>query len=124
MRIIGVDFGEKKIGLAVATGRVALSFGVVANDQQLFPELKKICREEEIEAVVVGLPLNWDGTEGEMAQKVKSFSQDLERHLGLKVSFGDERLTTQEAKQRLKKKKVEDGGAAALMLQSYLDRKS
>lgn len=120
-RILGIDFGEKRIGLAVATEKVALPFGMVAHDDQLFLKLKRICREEEVEEAVIGLPLNLDGTEGEMVQKAKSFGERLEADLGLRVGFWDERLTTQEAGEKSKDKKLADSGAAAIMLQSYLD---
>lgn len=121
MRIMGVDFGQKKVGLAVATGKVALPLEMVANNKRLFSELRKISQEEEIKEVVVGLPLNLDGTEGEMARRVKTFGQSLEKELGIGVAFWDERLTTREARQKFRNQKVEDSGAAALTLQSYLD---
>lgn len=121
MRILGIDFGEKKIGFAISTGKTALPFGVINNTKGAIPRIKKICQEEEINQVVIGLPLKLDGTEGKMAKRVRRFGKRLWRKVGLKVCFWDERLTTQEAKHRLIDKKAEDSIAAAIVLQSYLD---
>lgn len=123
MRILGIDFGEKKMGLAIATGKTALPFGVINNPKGVIPRLQKICQEEEISQVVIGLPLNLDGTEGKMAKKVRRFGRELEKNLGLTICFWDERLTTEAAKERLIDKRLEDSSAAAIILQSYLDSK-
>lgn len=123
MRTLGIDFGGKKIGLAIATGKTALPFGVINNTKEVIPRLKKICQEEEISQVVIGLPLNLDGTEGEMAKRVRRFGRELEENIGRGVCFWDERLTTEAAKMELIDKKPEDSSAAAIILQSYLDTK-
>jgi len=122
MRILGIDFGERKIGLAEACGKLALPFEIINNTKAGIQKLKKICQEEEIDKMVIGLPLNLDGTEGKMAKKVRRFGQELEKNLGLMIRFWDERLTTKEAKGEIRHKR-EDDTAAAIMLQSYLDSK-
>lgn len=121
MRTFGIDFGEKKIGLAIATGKTALPFGVVLNDKQLLFNLKKLCQKEEIGEVVIGLPLTLDGREGSMAEEVRSFGRRLGKEIGVRLKFWDERLTTKEARRKFGTGKGEDSGAATLILQSYLD---
>jgi putative Holliday junction resolvase len=121
MRTFGIDFGEKRIGLAIATGKIALPFGVVFNNRQLLFKLKRLCQKEEIGEMVIGLPLTLDGREGRMAEKVKNFGKTIQEEIGVRVKFWDERLTTKEARQKFRTNKGEDARAAALVLQSYLD---
>jgi putative Holliday junction resolvase len=118
MRILGIDFGEKKIGLAFSEGLLAEPVGVMKS----FKEVVKFCQKQEIEKIVIGL------SEGESARRQKRFGQRLAELTGLLVEFQDETLTTQEALRKMKEvgKKVkgrkEDAFAASLILQGYLDR--
>lgn len=121
MRILGIDFGEKKIGVAITADKIALPFEVINNTKGVIPKIKKLCQEEEVDEVVIGLPLNLDGTEGEMTKRVQCFGRELGKSLGLEIRFWDERLTSAAAKTKLIGKKPEDSSAAAIMLQSYLD---
>lgn len=118
MNLLGVDFGEKKIGLALAIGPLSEPIGIVKN----LREIVRICQKHKIDKIIVGI------SEGEMAKKQKKFARELGNLTGLSVEFQDETLTTREAITRMKqagkkiKKKREDAFAAALILQDYLDR--
>lgn len=133
MVVMGLDFGEKRIGLAVsdAGGRLARPLRVVerrslAEDVHRIAELVK---ESGARRVVVGLPLSLDGSRGPAARRAERFAKLLARELGVEVVMQDERLTTSEAERalladnrsRAQRREVRDAVAAALILQSYLD---
>ena len=125
MRILGIDYGRKKMGLALSDGPLAEPYKILRyQDIEILREkIKKIVKELEIEKVVVGL------SEGKMAEETKEFAKNLEEKLGLSVILQDETLTTHEAQdlsikagiKRKKRKTMEDAYSAALILQSYLD---
>ncbi len=127
MRILGIDYGRKKIGLAFADSKLADPLAVVHGEttEELIQELKKIILENQVEKIVVGI------SENEMGEESKRFSLSLKEKLKIPVETFDETLTTQEAQKlaieagikRQKRKELEDAYAAALMLQSYLDEK-
>lgn len=129
MRIMGLDVGEKRIGVAVSDllGYIAQGISVVKRED--IEELKKIVGDYNIEKIVVGLPKNMDGSIGEQAKKVLAFMENLKKEINLPILTWDERLTTKEAEgvllradlSRAKRKKVIDKLAAVLILQSYLD---
>jgi putative Holliday junction resolvase len=133
MRILGVDYGSKRIGLSMSdpSARIASPLGIrhrvsASQDGEFFREL---VRSHQLARVVVGLPKLTDGTEGEKAQEARKYGAWLAAELGLPVDFYDERYTSAEAESRLKKtgmkargrKKRRDMLAAQIMLQAYLD---
>ena len=129
MRILGLDVGEKRIGVAVSDSLGYIAQGISVIKRENTEELKKIVSDYDIEKIVVGLPKNMDGSIGEQAKKALAFIEDLKREIDLPVLAWDERLTTKEAEgvllkadlSRAKRKKVIDKLAAALILQGYLD---
>lgn len=134
-RILGIDYGEKRVGIAISdfTGMLATPVRIaqVASDKQALTAIQAACRELEAEKVVIGLPINMDGTRGPMAQKVEAFAQSL-RETGLVVELYDERLSTSLVERvlidadlsRARRKQVRDKLAAQVVLQGYLDRNS
>jgi putative Holliday junction resolvase len=133
MRILGLDVGERRIGVAVADEgvRVALPTAVVER-RELPADLDAIARlvqEQGAEAVVIGLPISLNGSLGPQAQAVKAFGQEVSDRLSLPIEYWDERLSSVEAQRRLasaghrgrKAKARRDAAAAAIVLQSYLD---
>lgn len=132
MRLLGLDLGSKRIGVAVSDEMGWTAQGLtVLNRHGGLKDLENIARlvsEQGAEAIVLGLPINMDGSEGEQARKVRRFAEKLEEHLGIEVHLWDERLTTWEAEGILKeagvkgpkRKRVVDKVAAALILKSYL----
>jgi putative Holliday junction resolvase len=147
-RILAIDYGDRWIGLALSdpSQLVAFPLGVVEGEANLRGELERLFAEEKIECLVVGLPLNMDGTTGPKGLQVLEFKERLEREFSLPVDTWDERLTTVQAESALRQarprrrgsqkggprnngplKKTRDRRvdqiAAQIILQSYLDRK-
>lgn len=132
MRVLGVDYGEKRIGLAVCdpTGELAFPVGTVVrkNVRQERQALAAVVEERDIERIVVGMPLRMDGSVGAQARSVQEFIARIERAFGLPVETVDERLTSVEAKRALretgrrgrKQRDVVDSVAATLLLRSWL----
>ncbi|MBI4999363.1 Holliday junction resolvase RuvX [Candidatus Gottesmanbacteria bacterium] len=122
MKILGIDYGEKKIGLAISEGKLAEPLGVFSI-KYLVLSIKRICQKEKIEKIVIGI------SEGKMAEKTRNFAKELKQITGLSVEFWNETLTTQQAvkkmieagKAKRRRKLDEHAIAAALILQDYLD---
>jgi len=118
MKIIGIDWGESKIGLAKAEGSLAEPLVVVKP-----ADLEKILLAEKPELIIVGISENQSG------EKAREFGVELEKKLGIKVEFVDETLSTAEAQirsreagvGRQKRRGMEDAYAATILLQNYLD---
>ncbi|WP_373531447.1 Holliday junction resolvase RuvX [Vampirovibrio sp.] len=137
-RILGIDPGEKRLGLAVSDpfGNFAVGLDTLSNyeGKDLLPELAAICDRYEIREVIIGLPLHMSGEEGISAQKARELGAILTEGLKVEVAFMDERLTSKMAEQSLRdmgiqssrhrKKGVVDQAAAMRILQDYLDRKA
>ena len=132
-RILGLDLGEKRIGVAVSDGLniIAQSIGIIER-KGIKNDLKKIeglIKEHKVGVLVVGLPLNMDGTKGKSAILAIDFVNELKKEIRIKVELVDERLTTAQGERifleadmsREKRKKNIDKIAAQLILQSYLD---
>lgn len=134
MRYLGLDVGRATIGLALADDvlRTARALRTLrrAGEAQDLAEIRKVAEEFEVATAVVGLPLNMDGTEGASARLARGFAGRLGAALGLAVELQDERLSTFEAEDRLRRqgltardrKAVVDAEAAAVILQDWLDR--
>jgi putative pre-16S rRNA nuclease len=133
MKVLGLDIGEKRIGIAISDelGYTAQGIKVLnrsGSDEDL-EVIKELIREAKASEVVVGLPKNMDGSLGEAAQKVLSFAKKMEEYLSVPIILWDERWTTAEATRllveadlsRTKRRKVVDKLAAVLILQGYLD---
>ena len=138
MRILALDYGSKTVGLAItdALGYTVLPYKTLWREREgkLRRTVKAICEvvlEENIEEVVLGLPLNMDGRRGERAEKATVFYDLLKKNLSCPLVFFDERLSTVEAKAILdenavpanKQKEVLDQVAAQVILEDYLRSK-
>ncbi|HEY3486378.1 MAG TPA: Holliday junction resolvase RuvX [Ilumatobacteraceae bacterium] len=134
MRALGVDLGSKRIGIAVSdiTGTVASPLTVVHRSKSRRHDLLEIARiatEEEVDVVVVGLPLSMSGEMGAAARAAAAEAERLATVVGVPVETHDERLTTVTAERALieadlrapERRKVVDKVAAAVMLQAWLD---
>jgi len=125
MSILGIDYGEKKIGLAKSAGSLAVSLGIIENDNMLFQKIKEICEQGSIERIVVGVPHPHSGEKNEQQKKSEQFVNNLKQQLQIEVVIEDERMSTAEAQKLgkgLKKGADDDAIAAMLILQSYLDK--
>lgn len=133
MRILGIDYGDARIGLALSdeTETLASPIGTYLSQSMRkdIDYIAAVAKEYGAERIVLGLPINMDGSFGPRAEKTKSFGTVLERVGGVKVVYKDERLTTVSAEKTLiacnmrreKRKQVIDTLSAQIILQSYLD---
>lgn len=124
MKYLGIDFGLRHVGLALADGSLAEPLGEknYSNLEELFNYLKRLGDEQEIDKIIIGLP------EGKLAETVKKFGSDLTSLTNKEVIYQDETLSSQEAKNKLieagapqVKRRLDHQAAAALILQEYLD---
>lgn len=133
MRILGIDYGDVRIGLAISdiTGMIAQSVGVIEgrDEDKRLCELDKYMAEYHPETIVLGYPLNMDGSKGFRAERSEEFAEILKEKYGVKVVLWDERLSSMAAHRTLeeagisgkKRKGKVDPLAAAFILQGYLD---
>ncbi|MGE0789591.1 MAG: Holliday junction resolvase RuvX [Sandaracinaceae bacterium] len=133
MRRLGIDHGERRVGLALSDeeGTFAQPLDTIArkDPKALIAELVALIREREVREIVVGLPLHLDGREGASARRARKFAEKLGAASGVPVVMWDERMSSAAAERALREGGVRardqrglvDKVAAALMLQSYLD---
>ena len=134
MRILGIDYGDRRLGMAIGDTEINIATGLPTLERpspaaDVLEPLRRICREQGVERIVVGLPVNMNGSLGERARLSQEFAQRLRDALGIEVETWDERLTTRQADRamlegdlsRKKRKERVDRLAAQIMLQSYLD---
>ncbi len=134
MRVLGIDYGRRRIGLAISDpdGILATPLPVYARRgaRADIEYIVRLAREKDAEMIVIGLPLNMDGSSGEMADEVVAFAERLSARVGVPILTFDERLTSEEADRvliqadvsRKRRKEVQDSLAAVLILQGYLER--
>lgn len=139
MKYLSLDIGEKRIGVASSdSGIIVSEYATLIMDtwQQTLSEIYAILKKEQVEILVVGLPVNMDGTESKYSKIIREYMVSLEKEIAkgklpTKIFFEDERLTSSEAERQLRerkytqdeiKKKV-DSFAARLILEQYLDNK-
>ncbi|MCR5216345.1 MAG: Holliday junction resolvase RuvX [Lachnospiraceae bacterium] len=136
MRILGLDYGSKTVGVAVSDPLFITAQAVETINRKeenklrkTYARIEELCREYEVERIILGLPKNMNNTCGERVEHVEEFKADLERRTGLEVLLWDERLTTISAERVLQesgvrrenRKEVIDQIAAVFILQNYLD---
>jgi putative Holliday junction resolvase len=133
MRILGLDVGDKTVGVAVSDELGLTAQGVTVLQRRSLAAdllfLRQTCAQYEVTAIVVGLPKNMDGSLGSQAQKTLAFIEHIRRATAVPVIAWDERLTTQAAERalletntrRYRRKAVRDRLAAQFILQSYLE---
>jgi len=122
MRYLGIDYGSKKVGLALSDegGQMAFPYQIIKNDQNFFSELVKIIKKEKVEAVVVGHSLDKGGKENKIHKAVEELVLDLTLEFGFPVHLEPELYTTKAAERLQEKNKPVDDSAAALILDTFL----
>jgi putative holliday junction resolvase len=135
-RVLCLDYGERRIGVAISDPSRTIASPLTTlvrrrGKRPPWPELAAIVSEREVEEVVVGLPLEMDGSEGDWAEEVRRFGGEVARRTGLPVRWVDERLSSVEAERAVResglprRKREEkariDASAAALILRSFLE---
>ena len=134
MAVLGLDVGQKRIGVALAQDLVAIPLTVIerADEKADLEKVLAVVREHGVKRIVVGLPRSMDGSIGKQAERTLAFSRELSQHADVPVDTWDERLSTAAAERLLlntgmkreKRKAHRDAMAAAIILQSYLDRRN
>lgn len=126
MRYLGIDYGEKRIGIALSDeeGLMAFPNKVIEwkSEDSFLKEMRNMIKEESVARIVVGLPIDTDGKEKKTAQKVRLFAESLQKEFAMPVYFENELFTTRMASEGVYDKKDIDASAAAIILQSYLDK--
>ena len=135
MRILGIDYGSKRLGLSLSdpTKTIASSYKTIRR-KDLKADILQIVeaiKEKEIETVVVGMPIGLSGNRGKSASEAEEFISEIRKNVNVPVEEWDERFTTTISEQvliesdmsRRKRKRVIDGMAAGIMLENYLDAK-
>lgn len=130
-RIMGVDLGTARTGVAIASAGIAQPLTVIAerDDERIVARLAAVARDESVTEIVFGIPISLDATEGPSAARARAVAQHLNERTSLPVHLWDERLTTTQAERSLvgagvrrkRRRGVVDKLAATLLLQSYLD---
>lgn len=138
-RVLGIDFGERRVGLALSDPSATIAQPLPtltrrAGKRPPIAAITEIIRQQQVERVVVGLPLNLAGAETEWTATVRDFAATLQQRAGVPVEFLDERLTSVQAERAVRasglkrsdreQKHRVDAAAAVLLLQMYLDRNS
>lgn len=129
MRYLGIDYGTKKIGLALSddAGTMGFPHSIIGNDGRTLDEVVALITKERVEAIVMGESKDFSGADNPVAQEAKRFAAQLIEETGTPVYFEPEMLTTQEARRDFEGVHVArsgnvDASAAALILTSYLSR--
>lgn len=133
MRYLAIDYGTRRTGLAICDpGELIVSpLTVLRSRESLLEKIAQIVESENIEAVVIGLPLNMDGSEGPQTRLTRDFADRLQAHMAVPLYFQDERLSSFGAEEKLapanlpkgKMKARLDAVAAAEILEAFLERK-
>ena len=131
MRYLSIDYGNKNTGLAIcdSTETIVSPLVALSTSNDLIPKIIEIVKAENVEALVLGLPLNMDDSVGPQAKKVQAFAEQIKKQIDTPVFFQDERLSTFAAEGKMidmdltrkgKKRRI-DALAAAEILQAFLD---
>jgi putative Holliday junction resolvase len=133
MKYLAIDYGSKRTGLAIcdSSETIVSPLAVIEGRKRLFEKIISLVKDENVEAIVLGLPLNMDDSQGPQAKFVQQFAQQLQKHIDIPVHFQDERLSSFAAEEKLaaaeltrgKKKKRLDAVAAAEILWAFLENK-
>ena len=133
MRYLAIDYGTKRTGLAICdpTETIVSPLVIIRSRRELLKKISEIINNENVGAIVLGLPLNMDDSQGSQTKLVIRFAEQLKEHLEIPIYFQDERLSTFGAEEKMasakfirgKKRRPLDAVAAAEILQSFLEQK-
>ncbi len=130
MKILGIDLGKKRIGLALGDtkDKIAVGLPTILQNRNVFNDIKTIIDKNNIKKVIVGMPKTLSGKIGEQGVYTQKWAKDLSDYIGIAINFEDERLSSKMARdslvsmgKKLSKENI-DQAAAVLILQSYIDR--
>lgn len=124
MRYLGIDYGKKRVGIAISdeNGEMAFPKEVLANDLKLMSRIKKLCEDQKVGLIVIGESKNFQGEKNKIMQEIEPFKIELWKEIGLPVEYELEFMTSQQVENIFGKTKMLDASAATIILQAYLDR--
>lgn len=124
MKRIGIDFGSKRIGLALSddSGRMAFPHSVVPNNDSFFKSLEKVIDDNSVQEIVIGHSLDREGNPNSIHSQVEELIQDITLNIGIPVHLEPEQYTSQQAKQIQGKNDMLDASAATLILDSFIQK--
>ncbi len=123
MKILGIDYGEKRIGLAISDESFTLARELtILSPKEFWGQIHQLVQENQVSTIVIGWPLNMDGEMTQKTEEVERFKIKVESETGLPVEVIDERLSSQMAEHISGGKKDLDSLAAQILLQNYLDK--
>ena len=132
-RLLAIDYGEKRLGLAISDPNQIISKPlktiILSDSQYIYNELEKIISDYEVQKLIIGLPIGMDGKNTQQTSKVEAFKENLQNKIGIPIILFDERLSSVSAKKSLISQGIKTGHnkskidqtAAAIFLQHYLD---
>ena len=125
MKYLGIDYGSKRVGIAVSDGNGSMAFAkaVFPQDKMLVGTIAELCRNEEAGEIVIGESRDYKGAENPIMAKISAFKEELAVATGLPIHFELEFMTSAAAEHIQGKTDMHDASAAALILQSYLDKR-
>ncbi|MBI5005081.1 MAG: Holliday junction resolvase RuvX [Candidatus Lloydbacteria bacterium] len=126
MKYLGIDYGVKRLGAALSDdgGTMAFPYRVLANTPKLIDELNAIAKKHEVSGIVVGESLDYSGKPNPVMKEIKTFARELEAKTGIAVQYEPEFLTSAQARHIQGDSRTLDASAAAIILQSFLDKKN
>jgi putative Holliday junction resolvase len=126
MKYLGIDYGLKRVGIAISDEdeKVAFARTVLTNDSLLLTEVESLCKGENIAGIVIGESNKLSGEPNDLMVHVREFAKDIENKTGLPVYFEPEFFTSAEAERLQGKNSMHDASAAAIILKSFLDKKT
>lgn len=126
MRKMGIDFGTKKVGLAVSdeSGKMAFPHSVIPNDDKLLETVTSLIEAKQVKEIVIGHSLNSEGNDNPVHKAAVEFVGDLTLRLPIPVYFEPEQYSTKQAQQMQGKNEHTDASAAAIILESYLKKQN
>ena len=123
MKVLGIDYGEKRIGLAISDESQTFARELtILSPKEFWQSINQIIKDQEITKIVLGWPLNMSGEETKKTEETKKFKEKLEKLTEIKVEITDERLTSQMAQNISGSTKNLDSLAAQILLQNFLDK--
>ncbi len=125
MRILGIDYGTKRIGIALSDEKAefAMPHSVIENNSGALEAVVDLCQKNSVTGVVVGESTNYDGSDNRVMAEIRDFADKLKSVSRLSIIFEPEFFSSQQAKRDIGKDELYDARAAAIILQSYLEKK-
>lgn len=125
MRYLGIDYGMKRVGLALSdeAGNFAYPHSVIRNDKNLLKNVRELCEKEKVKKIVLGESLDYKNEPNKLMAEINIFKRNIEEILKMNVYFQTETLSSAEAERIQGKVEKLDASAAAIILQNYIDSK-